>query len=121
MAVGDFNNDGALDVVVNCVNDVPQLLKCTSRTGHNWLKIKLIGTKSNRSAIGARVTCRTPDGRVQVQEVRSGGGYLSQSALELHFGLGTAERAEVEVRWPSGRAAAIGLRASSHHKLTEPE
>ncbi len=120
MAVGDFNNDGALDVVVNCVNDLPQLLRSTNRTGNNWLKLKLIGTRSNRSAIGARVTCRTPDGRLQSQEVRSGGGYLSQSALELHFGLGTAESAEVDVRWPSGETYRAGrLTAKAVHRLTE--
>jgi hypothetical protein len=102
MAVGDFDNDGDLDAIVNCVNDTPQLLRCDAPSGNRWLKVKCVGTKSNRSAIGARVTCATPDGARQVQEVRSGGGYLSQCDLRLHFGLGPNERADVEVRWPSG-------------------
>lgn len=102
MAVGDFSNDGNLDVVVNCVNDVPQLLRAHGTHGNNWLKVKCIGTKSNRSAIGARVWCTPEGGRRQIDEVRSGGSYLSQNDLRLHFGLGKADRVDLEVRWPSG-------------------
>ena len=58
-AFGDFDNDGDVDVLVNCVNDSPQLLRCDSNLKNNWIKIKLTGTRSNRSAIGARVYCRT--------------------------------------------------------------
>jgi enediyne biosynthesis protein E4 len=103
-AVGDLNNDGYLDVVVNCVNDVPQLLRCVPADGHrnHWLKVKTVGVKSNRSGIGARVTCTLPNGRKLVDEVRSGGSYLSQSDLRVHFGLGDAEEVSLEVRWPSG-------------------
>jgi hypothetical protein len=102
MAVGDFDNDGDLDVVVNCVNDVPQLLRCDLAGGNNWLEVKCVGVKSNRSAIGARVVCATSDGVRRVEEVRSGGSYLSQSDLRLHFGLGRNETADLEVRWPTG-------------------
>lgn len=102
-AVGDFNNDGVLDIAVNCVNDVPQLLRCNSTLGNNWLKVKTVGVKSNRSGIGARVFC-TPEGEHrQMDEVRSGGSYLSQSDLRLHFGLAKAVRADIEVHWPSGQ------------------
>jgi len=101
MAVGDFDNDGDLDLLVNCINDVPQLLRCDSSTKNHWLKVKLVGTKSNRSAIGARVYCATKDHR-QMDEVRSGGSYISQSDLRLHFGLGDATSADLEIRWPSG-------------------
>jgi enediyne biosynthesis protein E4 len=107
-AFGDFDNDGDTDVVVNTINDFPQLLRCDSRLEHNWLKIKTIGTKSNRSGIGARLRCVThPPGETkphqQIDEVRSGGSYISQNDLRVHFGIGKAEKVELlEIRWPSG-------------------
>ena len=101
-AVGDFNNDGNLDVAVNCVNDFPQLLRCDSTLKNNWLKIKTIGVKSNRSGIGARIYCTPEGGRRQMDEVRSGGSYISQNDMRVHFGLGSAAHADIEIRWPSG-------------------
>ena len=107
-AFGDFDNDGDLDVVVNTVNDFLQLLRCDSATGNNWIKIKTIGTKSNRSGIGARIKCVTHLAgekalHPQIDEVRSGGGYFSQNDLRVHFGIGKAEKVELlEIRWPSG-------------------
>jgi hypothetical protein len=100
-AFGDFNNDGSIDILVNCVNDVPQLLRCDSTLKNNWLKVKTVGVKSNRSGIGARVYCTTGSHR-QMDEVRSGGSYISQSDLRVHFGLGNAEAADIEIQWPSG-------------------
>jgi hypothetical protein len=101
-AFGDFDNDGDIDILINPVNDVPELLRCDSTTGNHWIKLKLIGTKSNRSAIGARVQCTTA-GHSQIDEVRSGGSFYSQNDLRLHFGLGPAKKADrLEIRWPSG-------------------
>ena len=100
-AVGDYNNDGVLDVLVNCTNDYPQLLRGTSTLNNNWIRIKTIGVKSNRSGIGARIYCSTP-GHRQMDEVRSGASYVSQSDLRVHFGLGSAETADLEIHWPSG-------------------
>jgi hypothetical protein len=101
-AFGDFDNDGDIDVLVNCVNDFPQLLRCDQSVKANWLKVKTIGVKSNRSGIGARVSCITAGGHRQIDEVRSGGSYMSQNDLRVHFGLGTANSAEIEIHWPSG-------------------
>ena len=108
-AFGDFDNDGDIDVVVNCVNDYPQLLRCDSKLTNNWIKVRTIGTKSNRSGIGARLTCVTqvpgePKPHRQIDEVRSGGGYFSQNDLRVHFGLGKADKIDLlEIRWPSGQ------------------
>ena len=106
-AFGDFDNDGDLDVVVNCVNSLPQLLRCDSTLTRNWIKLRTVGTKSNRSGIGARITVTTPgdlNGKplLQIEEVRSGGSYYSQNDLRIHFGLDTAPTATVDIAWPSG-------------------
>ena len=107
-AFGDFDNDGDIDVVVNCVNSPPQLIRCDSTTGNHWIKIRTIGSKSNRSGIGARIKCVTRFPGMQqpveqVDEVRSGGSYFSQNDLRVHFGLGKASKVDlVEIRWPSG-------------------
>jgi enediyne biosynthesis protein E4 len=108
-AFGDFDNDGDIDVVINCVNDYPQLLRCDSSLKNNWIKIRALGTKSNRSGIGARLRCVTrvtgeTKPHQQIDEVRSGGGYFSQNDLRVHFGIGSAEKVELlEIRWPSGQ------------------
>jgi enediyne biosynthesis protein E4 len=112
-AFGDFDNDGDVDVVVNTVNDYPQLLRCDSRVANNWIKVRTIGTKSNRSGIGARLACVThvpgeSKPHRQIDEVRSGGSYLSQNDLRIHFGLGKAEKVDLlEIRWPSGQVDTI--------------
>jgi hypothetical protein len=102
LAIGDIDNDGTLEVLANNQNESPSLWKQVRRSGGHWLLLELQGSKSNRSAIGAHVTV-TASGRTQVDEVRSGGSYLSQNDLRLHFGLGDAKRIEsIQVQWPSG-------------------
>ena len=101
-AFGDLDNDGDVDVVVNNVHAEPDLFRLDSPSGAHWTMVKLIGTKSNRSAIGARVRLFAPGGS-QVQEVRGGGSYFSQNDLRVHFGLGRSSTIErVAVRWPNG-------------------
>jgi hypothetical protein len=101
-ALGDLDGDGNLEIVINNMYDTPSLLKNTGERG-NWIILKTLGTKSNRDGIGARVTI-SAGGRKQMDEVRSGGSFISQNDLRLHFGLGSATNVErAEVMWPSGR------------------
>jgi hypothetical protein len=112
VAFGDYDNDGDVDALVNNVHEPPDLFRLDAPAGRHWLLVKLVGTRSNRSAIGARVWC-TAGGLTQVQEVRGGGSYISQNDLRVHFGLGGAPRVDrLEVRWPNGlREAWEGLAA----------
>jgi hypothetical protein len=101
-AFGDFDNDGDVDVVVNNIDGVPSLLRNDGGTRNNSILVKCVGTKSNRSGIGARVKV-TAENHVQIDEVMSGGSYYSQNDLRLHFGLGRATAVDsAEVQWPSG-------------------
>ena len=100
-AFGDYDNDGDVDVLILNMNDVPSLLRNDGGNKQNWIKIKLIGTKCNRTAIGARVRVTTGK-HVQMDEVRSGSSVMSQSDLRLHFGLGQAQSVDlIEVQWPT--------------------
>ena len=100
-AFGDFDNDGDIDILVINLNEPPSLLRNDLRGSHHWLKVKLIGTKSNRSAIGARVLARY-GGKVQAQEVLSQSSFYSCNDPRLHFGLGSATSADLEILWPNG-------------------
>jgi enediyne biosynthesis protein E4 len=101
-AFGDFDNDGAIEIAVNQQNEIPSLLKQRNMPPGHWVILKLVGRASNRSAIGARIKLTT-GGRAQYGEIRSGGSYLSQNDLRLHFGLAAATKIEtVEISWPSG-------------------
>jgi enediyne biosynthesis protein E4 len=101
-AFGDIFNSGQIDVVINNLNDVPSLLRNQSPSTNSWIVVRLVGTRTNRAAIGSRVIIES-DGRRQMQEVRSGGSFCSQNDLRLHFGLGRAREAtRIMVKWLSG-------------------
>ena len=102
LAVGDINNDGQMDLLIANLDAPPALLLNRNALG-NWILLKLRGSKSNRSAVGARVRAWTGS-LVQMREVKSGGSYQSQNDLRVHFGLGSAKTIDqLEIRWPSGK------------------
>ena len=102
-AFGDFDNDGDMDILVMNMNEPPSLIRADVSTGNHWLKVKLFGVESNRTAIGARVDVQA-GGRTQAQEVHSQTSYYSVNDFRLHFGLGSNSKAdELSVRWPNGK------------------
>jgi hypothetical protein len=102
-AFADYDNDGNLDVVIMNHGGAPLLLRNEGNTRHHWLKVRVLGSRSNRSGFGVRVEIEAAGG-LQVQEIGSQPSYLSQNALEAHFGLGRAsEVGRISVRFPSGR------------------
>jgi enediyne biosynthesis protein E4 len=109
-----------IDVVIETLDGSPMLLLNDGGAPNNWITLHLEGTKSNRLALGARVTVFA-GGMQQTDEVRSGGGYLSQNDLRVHFGLGKAERVDrVEIRWPSTYVQEFrGLAVNRFYSVTE--
>jgi hypothetical protein len=102
MAVGDYDNDGRLDILINNLDDGPILLHNELPTAGHWLLAKCIGTKSNRSAIGARLTVTAGDLHA-MREIKAGVSYLSSNDLRVHFGLGAHQKIDaLEIKWPSG-------------------
>jgi hypothetical protein len=100
-AFGDYDNDGDIDVLILNMNDPPSLLRNDGGNKQNWIKIKLIGTQCNRTAIGARVRVVTGK-HSQIDEVHSGSSVMSQGDLRLHFGIGKAQLIDaIEVKWPT--------------------
>jgi hypothetical protein len=100
-AFGDFDNDGDIDILIVNLSEAPSLLRNDVSGNNHWLKVKLVGTKSNRSAIGARVLAKYGK-KIQAQEVLSQSSFYSASDPRLHFGLGGETSADLEIRWPSG-------------------
>jgi hypothetical protein len=105
-AFGDFDNDGDVDILIMNQNEPPSLLRNDVTGPFHWLKVKLEGVKSNRSAIGARVIARY-GGKQQAQQVLGQSSYVSVSDRRLHFGLGENQTADLEVRWPNGEVEKI--------------
>jgi hypothetical protein len=101
LAFGDFDNDGDIDVLIMNVNEPPTLLRNDAPKENHWIKLRLVGVKSNRSAIGARVIARY-GGKLQAQEVLSQSSFQSASDLRVHFGLGAEKTVDLEIHWPSG-------------------
>ncbi len=113
-AFGDLDNDGRIDVVVENIDGSPLVLHNDSDSSNHWISLQLEGTHGNRLAVGAKV--RVVAGELsQVDEVRSGGSYLSQNDLRLHFGLGSADKVDrVEIRWPFGVTQTVQNLAADH-------
>ena len=106
VAIGDYNNDGAMDVLVTCCGEPPVLLQNDSQT-HNYVKIRLVGTESNRDGIGAKVWVRTNE-MTRFRELTCGGSYASGSERMLHFGIGAQETIQsIEVKWQSGHTQTL--------------
>jgi len=107
LAVGDLFNSGNMDLVVEDLQGSPMVLRNHGIPGRHWVSFELAGTKSNRLAIGARVKI-TAGSMTQTSQILSGGSYLSQNDLRVHFGLGTATKIDsLEIRWPSGQMEAL--------------
>jgi hypothetical protein len=107
LAVGDLFNDGNVDVVVGDIDGAPMILRNHGVPGMHWVSFELAGTKSNRLALNARMKI-VAGGMTQTEEIHSGGSYLSQNDLRVHFGLGAAQKIEsVEIRWPSGKVESL--------------
>ena len=122
VAFADFDNDGFMDLVVANNGDPPLLLHNSGNNGNHFLNFKLVGHKSNRDGMGARIRV-VAGGLPQIREIAGGGSYLSQSDLRAHFGLGNATRAElVEVNWPSGEKQIFReLEANKFYLIEEAE
>ena len=120
VAFADFDNDGFVDIAVANNNDPPLLLHNDGGNGNHFVSFRLVGTKSNRDAIGARVKLTTT-GLTQIREIESGGSYMSQSDLRAHFGLGSATKIDkLEISWPSGaRQSFTDLAADQFYSISE--
>ena len=122
LAVGDLFNDGDMDVVIGDIDGGPMVLRNRGIPGRHWVSFELNGTKSNRLALNARITI-VAGGMTQTDEVHSGGSYLSQNDLRIHFGLANATKIDkVEIHWPSGRSESLtNLAVDQHYTVVEAQ
>jgi hypothetical protein len=120
LAVGDLFNNGNLDLVIENLDGAPVILRNAGLPGRHWVSFALAGVKTNRMALNARVAI-TAGGMTQTDEVHSGGSYLSQNDIRLHFGLGAADEIDsVTIHWPSGLVEKLGpLRADQFYSVLE--
>jgi hypothetical protein len=116
LATGDLDNDGDVDIVIVNMDGTPSILRNDGGSARSWLTLRLRGTASNRLGLGSRVTVRT-EGLTQVAEATASGSIFSASDSRLHFGLAGATRADVEIRWPSGKVQV--LRAVPANRVLE--
>jgi hypothetical protein len=120
IGMGDFDNDGRLDLYQANADQMPYLYRGVTEGGGNWVQFKLTGTKSNRDAIGARITLKA-GGLTQIHEIDGGNGYAGQSTKRAHLGVGKATKVDsVEIHWPSGLVESIdGVQINKINKITE--
>jgi hypothetical protein len=121
LAVGDFDNDGRPDAILTCLGDTPVLLHNTWEKSGGWVGLELQGSRSNRDAIGAKITIQA-SGRKLVRWIEGGGSYLSSHDKRVIFGLGANGPREVtaEIKWPSGQTQTVtGLAAGRYHRIIE--
>jgi hypothetical protein len=120
LAVGDLFNDGNMDVVIGDIDGAPMILKNHGAPGRHWVSFELAGTKSNRLALNARLKV-VAGGMTQTDEIHSGGSYLSQNDLRVHFGLGAAAKIDsLEIHWPSGKVETLtNLAADQFYSVLE--
>src|SRR5713226_8650448 len=122
VAMGDLFNDGRIDIVIENLKGMPMILQPQGGPRNHWISLELEGTESNRLALNARVKATAGD-LVQTGEVLSGGSYLSQNDLRIHFGLGNKDQVDrVEILWPDGRMEVrTNLAADRFYAIKEPE
>ena len=121
VVLGDLFNRGQLDIVTTALNSPARILKNVTPPANNWIKLQLVGTKSNRSGLGAQIKVTTADGSSQYDNVSTSAGYQSSRDPRAHFGLGPFKSAkEIEIKWPGGvRQLLKDLPANKFHRIEE--